>query len=98
LAFENAVALAVGFLEPDVVVFEIVELGFELVIDGKGDGVVGTEGESGDFLIDGTERIVEILGAGGRKKEKRINTEGTESAEDAEKRERSGHGFGWGPV
>jgi hypothetical protein len=34
----------------------------------------------------------------GRKKEKRINTERTESAEDTEKREWSSHGFGCGPV
>ncbi len=65
LTFEKAVALAVGFLEPDVVVLEVVELGLEPVINGKRDGVVGAEGKGGDFGLDGAEGIVEVLSAGG---------------------------------
>src|SRR5229473_3416919 len=88
LAFEQAAALAASFLEPDVVVFEVVKLGFEVAINGIDDAAVGSEGESGDFFVDVLERLVEVLSeAGSRKKEKRINTEDTESAEDTEKRE-----------
>src|SRR6202040_2412345 len=88
-------------LNPNVVVLErVVEFCFHSAIDGIDDAAVGGVGEGGDFLVDGLERFVEVLGRRGRsKKEKRINTERTESAEDTEKREPSGsHGFGCGPV
>lgn len=81
LAFEETASLAVWLLDPDIVVLEVVKLGFELAISGKSDGVVGTEGEGGDLVVDGTKRIVEVLGLGGRKKEKRIHREDTERAE-----------------
>src|SRR5207245_1238495 len=85
LAFEQAAALAASFLEPDVVVFKVVKLGFEVAMNGIDDAAIRGEGESGDFFVDVLERLVEVLGeAGSRKKEKRINTEDTESAEDTE--------------
>ena len=71
-------SLAVWLVNPDVVVLEVVKLGFELVIGGKSDGVVGTEGEGGDFVVDGMKRIVEGLGPGRGKKEKRIHTKDAE--------------------
>ncbi len=88
LAFQETMAMAASILDPEVVVLEVVLLGFELVIDGKGDSVVGTEGKRGDFVVDGTERVVEVLGAGGRGG-KRINTEGTEEEAQRAQRKRS---------
>jgi hypothetical protein len=64
---------------------------------GVDDAAGGVEGEGGDVFIDVCERLVEILG-GGRKKAKEIYAENTESAEDTEKREPRGHGFGCGAV
>jgi hypothetical protein len=85
LAFENTASLAVRLLNPDVVVLEVVKFGFELAIDGKSDGAVRTKGEGGDFVVDGMKRIVEGLGPGGRKIEKRVRTEDAESKEYTEK-------------
>src|SRR5229473_1105976 len=76
LAFEQAAALAASFLEPDVVVFEVVKLGFEVAMNGIDDAAVGGEGESGDFFVDVLERLVEVLGGRGGKK--KHNAEGTE--------------------
>jgi hypothetical protein len=84
LAFENTASLAVWLVNPDVVVLEVVKLRFELVIGGKSDGVVGTEGERGDFVVDGMKRIVEGLGPGREKTEKRIYTKDQERWEYAE--------------
>jgi hypothetical protein len=100
LSFEKAAALAAGFLEPDVVVFErVVGFCFELAIHGIDDAAVGRESESGDFFVDALKRLVEILRERDRrKKEKRIYTERTENAEGTEKREPSGHGLGCVPV
>ena len=82
LAFEKAAALAAGVLEPDVVVFEVVELGFEFAVDGVDDAAVGSVGEGGDFFVDGLEGLVEILGSRAlwkeekeREEEKKINAE-----------------------
>jgi len=66
LAFEESAALAVGFLEPDIVVLEVVGSCFEFAIDGIDDAAVGGVGEGGDFVVDGLERFVKILGAGGK--------------------------------
>src|SRR5207302_602507 len=84
LAFEKMASLAVWLVNPDVVVLEVVKLGFELVIGGKSDGVVGTEGEGGDFVVDGMKRIVEGLGPGRGKKVKTIHTKDAERCEYAE--------------
>jgi hypothetical protein len=78
---EETVALAVEFLEPDVVALKIVEFGFEKAADGIADAAVGSVGEAGDVFVDGLEGFVEVLGASAKKKEKRINTEGTEDTE-----------------
>jgi len=70
VALEKAAALAVVFLEPDVVVLEIVFFGFDVAADGIGDAAVGCEAEGGDFFVDVLEGLVEILGA---RKWKRAN-------------------------
>ncbi len=57
--------LAAGVLQPDVVVFEVVELGFETAVDGIDDAAVGSVGEGGDVFVDGLEGLVEILRVGG---------------------------------
>src|SRR5215472_12582579 len=87
LAFEKTAALAaIRFLNPDIVVLEVVEFGFDVVVGGEGEAPVGSEGEAGDFFVDGLERLVEVLGAGGTREEKRCNTEDTE--EDAQSPQR----------
>ena len=63
VALEKAAALAVGFLEPDVVVLEIVFFGFDVAADGIDDAAVGSKREGSDFIVDVLERLVEILGA-----------------------------------
>jgi hypothetical protein len=52
LAFEQAAALAVGILEPDVIMLEVVFLGFEIAMDGEGDAAIGGIGEGGDVFVD----------------------------------------------
>jgi hypothetical protein len=87
LAFEEAAALAVGFLEPNVVVLERVEdFCFDFAIGGVNDAAVRSVGEGGDVLVDGLERLVEVLGWSGRKKEKRTNTEDTEEEAQSSQR------------
>jgi hypothetical protein len=66
---EKAAALAVGFLEPDVVVLEIVFFSFDVTTDGVDDAAVGREREGGYFFVDVLERLVEVLSAGTRNKE-----------------------------
>jgi hypothetical protein len=91
LTFKEAAALAVRFLEPDIVVVEVVEFGFEATMNRIGDAAVGGEGEGGDVLFDGLERLVEILGAGrGREKEKRINTRDKEKEAQSPQRRMQG--------
>ena len=85
LAFEDAAAFAARFLDPDVVVLEVVLFGFEVVVDGKGDAAVGSKREGGDFFVDGGGRLVEILGVGGGA-DRRANTEDAENTEGTEKR------------
>jgi len=65
LAFEEALAFAAGFEEPDVVALEIVLFGFEHAADGEDDVAVGGVGEGGDFLVDVGDGFVEVLGGGG---------------------------------
>jgi hypothetical protein len=55
---EQATALAVGFLDPDIVVLEIVFFGFDIAACGIDDAAVGGEREGGDFVIDVLERLV----------------------------------------
>src|SRR6266403_2442613 len=67
LSFEETAALAAEVLNPDVVVLErVVNFCFHSAINGVNDAAVGGVGEGGDVLVDGLERFVEILGAGGR--------------------------------
>jgi len=66
---EEAAALAVGFEEEDVVALVVVPLGFVQATDGEGDATIGGVGEGGDFLVHDDERLIEILGAGGRREE-----------------------------
>src|SRR5258708_16698001 len=61
LAFEQAAALAASFLEPDIVVFEVVKLGFEFAMNGIDDTAIGCAGESGDFFVAVLERLVHLL-------------------------------------
>ena len=68
LAFEQATALAVGFLKPDVVVFEVILLGFEVSMDGINDAAIGGISKGIDVVINVDERLVEILGAGSGKR------------------------------
>ena len=65
LAFEEAAMLAAGVLQPNVIVFEVVELGFEIAVNGVDDAAVGSVGEGGDVFVDGLERLVEVLSASG---------------------------------
>src|SRR5260370_18822829 len=105
LPFEEAAAFAVGVLKPDVVVLKrVVDFCFHSAVDGIDDAAVGSVGEGGNFLVDGLERLVEILGFGGRQsatahKRAHQRTETTEPAKSAERKE-TGHflGPGWGPV
>src|SRR5205085_6312029 len=90
LTLEKAVAMAASILDPDVVVLEVVALGFQFVIDGKGDGVVGTEGEGGDFVVDGAERILEVLGASGRGEEREKKNINAENPEETQRTRRVG--------
>src|SRR5580704_7975241 len=83
LAFEEALALAAGIEEPDVVALEIVFFGFEHAADGEDNVAVGGVGEGGDVFVDVGYGLVEVLGAGRREKAERINAEYAESAEYA---------------
>jgi hypothetical protein len=65
LAFEEALALAAGVEEPDVVALEIVLFGFEHAADGEDDVAIGGVGEGGDFFVDVGYGFVEVLGGGG---------------------------------
>jgi hypothetical protein len=58
---EQTAAFAVGFLEPDVVVLEIIFFGFDVAADGVNEAAVGSEREGGDFFVDVLERLVEVL-------------------------------------
>src|SRR2546430_150435 len=78
LAFEKTAALAVGVLEPGVIVLEVVELGFEVAMNGIDDAVVGSKREGSDVFVDGLEGLIEILGEGGGN--------GAAAQEDAEQR------------
>jgi hypothetical protein len=61
VALEEAAALAVGVLDPDVVVLQIVFFGLDVVPDGVGDAAIGGEREGGDFFVDVLDGLVEIL-------------------------------------
>lgn len=67
VALEEFAALAVGVLEPDVVVLEVVLFGFDVAADGIDDATVGSEAEGGDFFVDILEGLVEVLGASARR-------------------------------
>jgi hypothetical protein len=80
--------LAVEVLKPNVIALKVIELGFEKTADGIDDAAVGGIGEAGDVFVDGLEGFVEIdiLRAGGRRKKKGINTEGTEEEAQSSQR------------
>jgi len=80
LAFEEALAFAAGFEEPDIVALEIVFFGFEHAADGEDDVAVGGVGESGDFFVDVGDGFVEVLSAGGNGEVKEVK-EGKEVKE-----------------
>ena len=61
----EALALATGVEEPDVVALELVLFGFEHAADGEDDVAVGGVGEGGDFFVDVGYGLVEVLGGGG---------------------------------
>jgi len=84
-AFEDAAALAVGVLNPDVVVLEIVFFVVNVAADAESDATVGRDGEGGEFFVDGEGGFVELLG-GGTKNETGIYTENAENTEGTEKR------------
>ena len=86
LSFEETLAFAAGFEEPDVVALEVVFFGFEHAADGEDDVAVGGVGEGGDFFVDVGNGLVEILGFCWNEEKERINAEYAESAECAEKR------------
>src|SRR5207302_7676589 len=103
LSFEETAALAAEVLDPDVVVLErVVDFCFHPAIDGINDAAVGGVREGGDVFVDGLERLVEVLSAGGGKgTAARDETE--QRAElakppEAAAREGASHGFGCGPV
>src|SRR5260370_1362705 len=105
LPFEETTALATCVLDPDVVVLErVVDFRFHSAVDGIDDAAVGGVGEGGDFLVDGLERFVEILGFGGRQSATAHECayERTKTPEPAKSAERKGTGHflgpGWGPV
>lgn len=62
VALNEAAALAVRFLNPDVIVLNVVLLGVNVVANGIGDAGVGGKREGGDVFVDVVERLVEILG------------------------------------
>ena len=102
VALEQTAALAVSFLDPDVVVLQIVFFGFDIAANGIDDAAVGSERESGDFVVDVLEGLVEILSVNSRNEntaaeEKNQRTETLEVDELGWKAER-GHGWGWGAV
>src|SRR5260370_34549914 len=104
LPFEEAAAFAVGVLKPDVVVLKrVVDFCFHSAVDGIDDAAVGGVGEGGDFVVDGLERFVEILGFGGRQSATAHECayERTKTQEPAQSADRKGTGHflgaGWGP-
>ena len=69
LSFEETAAFAAEVLDPDVVVLErVVDFCFHPAIDGINDAAVRSVGEGSDVFVDGLERLVEVLGAGGRQR------------------------------
>jgi len=86
VSLEKAAVLAVGFLEPDVVVLKIVFFGFDVTADGVDDAAVRSERECGDFLVDVLERLVEVLSAGLRNKRaaKKKEQQGAETRKPGE--------------
>src|SRR2546429_6509340 len=69
LSFKDAAALSASVLDPDVVVLErVVDFCFHPAIDGINDAAVRSVGEGSDVFVDGLERLVEVLGAGGRQR------------------------------
>ncbi len=78
LALQKATALTTGVLEPDVVVREVVELGFEVTMNGIYDAVVGSKGKGSNVFVDGLEGLIEILDQG--------RGNGGAAQEDAEQR------------
>jgi hypothetical protein len=65
---QDAAAFAVGVLNPDVVVLQIIFFGFDVAAHGIGDAAIGGEAERGNLLVDILQRLFEILGAGLRNK------------------------------
>jgi len=63
VALEQAAALAIEFLNPDVVVLEIVLFGLEVAADGIDDATVRCKREGGDLVVDVLERLIEVLAA-----------------------------------
>jgi len=79
-AFEDAAAFAVGVLNPNVVVLEIVFFVVDVPADTESDATVGGDGESRQLFVDGEGGFVELLG-GGRKNKAGIYTENAENTE-----------------
>lgn len=52
VALKEAASFAVGVLNPDIVVLQIVFFSFDVAADGVGDASVGSEAEGGDFFVD----------------------------------------------
>jgi hypothetical protein len=68
-------------------VLEVVFFVVDVAADAVSDTAIGSDGEGGEFFVDGLGGLVELLG-GGRKDKEGITTEGTEeeSTEGTEKR------------
>lgn len=79
VALEQTAALAVGVLDPDIIVLQIVFLGFDVAAHGIDDAAVGSEREGGNFVVDILERFVEVLSASLR----------NETAAECEKKQRA---------
>src|SRR5439155_12402537 len=102
LSFEETAALAASVLNPDVVVLErVVDFCFRPAIDGVSDAAVGGVSEGGDVFVDGLERLIEILAAGGgqRAAPGEETEQRAELAKPPEAAASAGasHGFGCGP-
>src|SRR5579883_127076 len=84
-ALEDAATLAAGFLDPDIVVLEVVLLGLKAAIYGVNDAAIGGKGEGGDFVVDGLQRLIDFLGlerdCGRREKDQQQDHEQKEGAD-----------------
>jgi len=99
-ALQNAAALAVGILKPDIVPLQIVLFGFQKLANGINDAAIGAEGEGGDVFVDGMQRLFQVDILSVRWRNRKVSDDGAKKCanlpERAETSARAGtdHGLG----